>query len=112
MTSTKRLEFRFERTIPAPASEVFDAWLDPRVPGNPWNAAERFIVDAKADGLFYWTLRDVPLRPIYRIRAAESPAAYLGVAEHPGRRVDGDGDLHDAGHADGHDARALRPAES
>ena len=57
MTSTKRLEFRLERTIPAPASEVFDAWLDPRVPGNPWNAAEKFIVDAKADGLFYWTLK-------------------------------------------------------
>jgi uncharacterized protein YndB with AHSA1/START domain len=57
MTSTKRLEFKVERTIPAPASEVFDAWLDPRVPGNPWNAAERFIVDAKSDGLFYWTLK-------------------------------------------------------
>jgi uncharacterized protein YndB with AHSA1/START domain len=57
MTSTKRLEFRLERTIPAPAREVFDAWLDPRVAGNPWNAAEKFIVDAKADGLFYWTLK-------------------------------------------------------
>ena len=57
MTSTKRLEFRLERTIPAPASEVFDAWLDPRVAGNPWNSAEKFIVDAKADGLYYWTLK-------------------------------------------------------
>jgi uncharacterized protein YndB with AHSA1/START domain len=56
MTSTKRIAFRLERTIPAPASEVFDAWLDPRVPGNPWNAAEKFIVDARVDGLFYWTL--------------------------------------------------------
>jgi uncharacterized protein YndB with AHSA1/START domain len=57
MTSTKRIAFRIERTIPAPAGEVFDAWLDPRVPGNPWNAAEKFIVDAKVDGLFYWTLK-------------------------------------------------------
>jgi uncharacterized protein YndB with AHSA1/START domain len=57
MTSAKRIAFRIERTIPAPASEVFDAWMDPRVSGNPWNAAERFIVDAKVDGLFYWTLR-------------------------------------------------------
>lgn len=56
MTSDKMLTFTLERTIPAPPSEVFDAWLDPQVPGNPWNAAERFIVDAKADGLFYWTL--------------------------------------------------------
>lgn len=56
MTSKKRLEFTIERIIPAPPSEVFDAWLDPRVPGNPWHAAEKFILDAKADGLFYWTL--------------------------------------------------------
>jgi uncharacterized protein YndB with AHSA1/START domain len=25
--STKTLEFKFERTIPAPLGEVFDAWL-------------------------------------------------------------------------------------
>jgi uncharacterized protein YndB with AHSA1/START domain len=58
MTSDKRLTFTLVRTIPAPRSEVFDAWLDPRVPGNPWNAAERFIVDARVDGLFYWTLKE------------------------------------------------------
>jgi uncharacterized protein YndB with AHSA1/START domain len=57
MTSTKTLEFKVERTIPALPSEVFDAWLDPRIPGTPWNAAERFIVDSKVDGLFYWTLK-------------------------------------------------------
>jgi len=54
--SKKTLEFRLERTIPAPATEVFDAWLDPKIPGNPWNAAEKFILDPKVDGLFYWTL--------------------------------------------------------
>jgi uncharacterized protein YndB with AHSA1/START domain len=52
----KRLEFRFERTISASPTEVFDAWLNPRIPGNPWNAAERFLLDPKVDGLFYWTL--------------------------------------------------------
>jgi|SRR6185437_5766772 len=57
MTSINRVEFMIERTIPASRGEVFDAWLDPRVPGNPWNAAENFIVDAKVDGLFYWTLK-------------------------------------------------------
>lgn len=57
MTSAKRLELTLERTIPAPPQEVFEAWLDPRVPGTTWNAAERFIVDAKVDGLFYWTLK-------------------------------------------------------
>jgi uncharacterized protein YndB with AHSA1/START domain len=53
----KTLTFKVERTIPAPPSEVFDAWLDPRIPGTPWNAAEKFIVDSRVDGLFYWTLR-------------------------------------------------------
>jgi uncharacterized protein YndB with AHSA1/START domain len=55
--STKTLEFTFERTIPAPPAEVFDAWLDPKVPGNPWNAAEKFILEPKADRLFYWHLK-------------------------------------------------------
>ena len=55
--SKKTLEFKFERTIPAPPGEVFDAWLNPKIPGNPWNAAEKFILDPKVDGLFYWTLK-------------------------------------------------------
>jgi uncharacterized protein YndB with AHSA1/START domain len=55
--SEKTLEFKVERTIPAPPAEVFDGWLDPKIPGNPWNAAEKFILDAKVDGLFYWTLK-------------------------------------------------------
>lgn len=55
-TSTKTLEFKFERTIPDSPNEVFDGWLNPKVPGNPWNAAEKLILDPKVDGLFYWTL--------------------------------------------------------
>jgi uncharacterized protein YndB with AHSA1/START domain len=51
------LEFKFERTIPAPPGEVFDGWLNPKIPGNPWNAAEKFILDPRVDGLFYWTLK-------------------------------------------------------
>lgn len=51
------LEFRIQRQIPAPMDEVFDAWLDPKVPGNPWNAAEKFLLDAKVDGLFFWALK-------------------------------------------------------
>ena len=56
-TATKTLEFKIERTIPAPPGEVYDAWLNPKIPGNPWNAAEKFILDPKVDGLFYWTLK-------------------------------------------------------
>jgi uncharacterized protein YndB with AHSA1/START domain len=55
--STKTLEFRFERTIPASPGEVYDAWLNPKIPGNPWNAAEKFILDPTIGGLFYWTLK-------------------------------------------------------
>jgi uncharacterized protein YndB with AHSA1/START domain len=56
-TSTKTIEIKVERTIPAPLGEVFDAWLNPKIPGNPWNAAEKFLLDPKVDGLFYWTLK-------------------------------------------------------
>lgn len=56
-SNAKTIELRFERTIPASPDEVFDGWFDPRIAGNPWNAAEKFILDAKVDGLFYWTLR-------------------------------------------------------
>ena len=55
--STKTIEFKFERAIPAPPGEVYDAWLNPKIPGNIWNAAEKFIFDPKVDGLFFWTLK-------------------------------------------------------
>lgn len=55
--SKKTIEIKVERTIEAPLGEVFDAWLNPKIPGNPWNASEKFILDAKVDGLFYWTLK-------------------------------------------------------
>jgi len=53
----KTLEFKLERTIPAPPGEVFDGWLSPKIPGTPWNAAEEFILEPKLDGLFYWALK-------------------------------------------------------
>jgi uncharacterized protein YndB with AHSA1/START domain len=55
--SAKTIEIKVERTIPAPPGEVFDGWLNPKIPGNPWNAAEKFMLDPKVDGLFYWTLK-------------------------------------------------------
>jgi uncharacterized protein YndB with AHSA1/START domain len=53
-TLTKTVEIKVERTIPAPRSEVFDAWLDPKIPGTPWHENDKLIVDPKADGLWYW----------------------------------------------------------
>lgn len=57
--SAKTIEFRFERTILAPPAEVFDAWLNPKVPGNPWNMAEKLLLHPKVDGLFYWAVRSI-----------------------------------------------------
>jgi uncharacterized protein YndB with AHSA1/START domain len=56
-TTTPTVELRLERTIPASPDEVFDGWLDPKIPGNPWNAAEKLILNPKVDGLFYWAIR-------------------------------------------------------
>jgi uncharacterized protein YndB with AHSA1/START domain len=58
--SAKTIEFRFERTISAPPAEVFDAWLNPKVPGNPWNMAEKLLLHPQVDGLFYWAVREIP----------------------------------------------------
>ena len=33
--SKKTLEFKFERTIPASLGDVFDAWLNPKIPAIP-----------------------------------------------------------------------------
>ena len=54
MTATKTIEIKVERTIPALCAAVFDAWLDPKIPGTTWHAAEKFILDPKVDGLFFW----------------------------------------------------------
>jgi hypothetical protein len=51
-SSTNTIEVKVERAISAPPDEVFDAWLNPAIPGNPWNAAEKFILDPKETGSF------------------------------------------------------------
>ena len=56
----KTIEFKFERTIPAPPGEVFDGWLNPKIPGNPWNMAEKLLLNPKVDGFFYWTFKGTP----------------------------------------------------
>ena len=53
----KTIEFKFERTIAAEPGEVFNAWLDPKVPGNPWNMAEKLLLNPAVDGFFYWAAK-------------------------------------------------------
>jgi uncharacterized protein YndB with AHSA1/START domain len=60
MNNAKKIEFKIERIIPASPGEVFDGWLNPKIPGNPWNAADKLLLDPKVDGFFYWTVRGTP----------------------------------------------------
>lgn len=55
--SIKKIEFKFERTIPAPPEEVFNAWLDSKIPGTPWNMADKLLLNPKVDGFFYWVAK-------------------------------------------------------
>jgi uncharacterized protein YndB with AHSA1/START domain len=45
------------RTIPAPARQVFDIWMDEKSPGGPWFGAERVILNPVVDGLFYFAVK-------------------------------------------------------
>jgi len=56
----KTIDVRLQRKIPATPEELFSGWLNPKTPGTVWNAAEKFILNAKPDGLFYWTLKGTP----------------------------------------------------
>ena len=56
--SPKHISVAVERLIPAQPDQLFDAWFDPKIPGNPWNIADKFILDRKIDGLFYWAMKD------------------------------------------------------
>lgn len=53
----KTIEFKLQRVIPAPPDEVYDAWLNPEVPGNPWHLADKFLLNPAVDGFFYWTMK-------------------------------------------------------
>ena len=54
------LTVTLERTIAAAPEAAFDAWLDPAVPGTPWNAAAKLILDSKLDGMFFMRMNDTP----------------------------------------------------
>jgi len=53
----KTTEITVARTIPAPAADVFDVWLDAKSPGGPWFGAERVILNPVVDGLFYFAVQ-------------------------------------------------------
>lgn len=47
----KLIDITVTRSIPAPAENVFDVWIDPKSPGGPWFGAERLILSPVVDGL-------------------------------------------------------------
>jgi uncharacterized protein YndB with AHSA1/START domain len=49
----KTMSFKIEKIIKATPSEVFDAWLDPKSTGSPWNGVTKNILQPEVDGLFY-----------------------------------------------------------
>jgi uncharacterized protein YndB with AHSA1/START domain len=53
----KNIEVKVERTIPASPGEAFDGWLDPKIPGNPWNMAEKLLLNPHVDGFFCWLMQ-------------------------------------------------------
>lgn len=58
--SGKTIEVKVERTIEAPAARVFAAWLNPKIPGTPWNEGNKLILQPKVNGLFYWLVNKTP----------------------------------------------------
>jgi uncharacterized protein YndB with AHSA1/START domain len=52
-TVKKKRQFKFERTIAASPSEVYDAWLNPKITGTPWNVADKLILNPQVDGFYY-----------------------------------------------------------
>jgi len=59
----RTIEITLRRTIPARPPEVYDAWLDPEHPGSPWHEADKLILNAAVDGLFYWRRLDDKAQP-------------------------------------------------
>ena len=109
--SANTLEFTFERIISAPPSDVFDGWLNPKIPGNPWNMAEKLLLNPEVDGFFYWLVKgNLALWQVHRDGERNPDAAHLDVSQHLGGRVDRYSDLPTARRRHIDDSRALWPS--
>lgn len=57
---SKTIEIKIERVIPASPSEVYAAWLNPKIPGTPWSEANKLILNPKVNALWYWYISGTP----------------------------------------------------
>jgi uncharacterized protein YndB with AHSA1/START domain len=53
----KTIEVTVTRTINGPPDQVYDVWLDAKSPGGPWSGAERVLLNAVVDGLFFISMK-------------------------------------------------------
>ena len=62
----KTMELTLSRTIAATPREVYDAWLDPKSPVNPFHGAKHLVFQPKVGSLYHFTsMMDVVPRPHY-----------------------------------------------
>ncbi|HEY2627853.1 MAG TPA: SRPBCC domain-containing protein [Usitatibacter sp.] len=54
MNAIKTYELTLNRTISATPEEVYDAWLDPTLPCNPWHGSKRLDWNVREGGLWYF----------------------------------------------------------
>src|SRR5262249_39169221 len=47
-------ELTLNRTLAASPEEVYDAWLDPNLPCNPWHGSKRLDWNPRVGGLWYF----------------------------------------------------------
>jgi uncharacterized protein YndB with AHSA1/START domain len=50
----KTYELTINRTIPASPEEVYDAWLDPALPSNPWHGSRKLEWQPREGNLWYF----------------------------------------------------------
>ena len=76
MTPLKTMEITLTRTIAATPVEVYEAWLDPKSPVNPFHGAKRLVFEPKVGALYHFThMQDSIERPHYgRFEALERGA--------------------------------------
>lgn len=58
--SKKTLTVKLDRIIPAPPTQVFANWINPKTPGNPWYEGDKLLFNPKVDGFFYWYISGTP----------------------------------------------------
>jgi uncharacterized protein YndB with AHSA1/START domain len=51
MNSEKTVEVKVQRVIATSPAMAYDAWLNPKIPGNPWHTSDKLLFNPTVDGL-------------------------------------------------------------